>query len=356
LERERQLGVHHWDAATYGWTAHHHYVCGTTPLRFYGDFAEPSQMVDYRLYLPRLMADFEELGGVLRIGVVSPADVERLSEDHSLLVVATGRNGLSSLFPIQPHRSPYSSPQRRLIAGMFHGIADADPRGVNISVSPGHGELIAAPMFSRSGFVTAMLVEAVPGGDLGRIAAFPVQEDLGAFTRELRAVLGKHFPMTAERITDAFAITDSRDVLQGAVTPAVRADYVRLESETFAMSLGDAHVTIDPITGQGANVASYSSWVMGEAIASDLVYDERFCQRVAHRRAPVTLSISELTNLMLNPLPHVMRFSRAMAESKALCDAYGNLFNDPERQYDVLATPQRTEAFIAADGRVGAGR
>ena len=59
LERERQLGVHHWDAATYGWTAHHHYVCGTTPLRFYGDFAEPSQMVDYRLYLPRLMADFE---------------------------------------------------------------------------------------------------------------------------------------------------------------------------------------------------------------------------------------------------------------------------------------------------------
>jgi 2-polyprenyl-6-methoxyphenol hydroxylase-like FAD-dependent oxidoreductase len=211
-------------------------------------------------------------------------------------------------------------------------------------------------MLSRSGFVTAMLVEAVPGGDLERIASSPVQEELGSFSRELRATLGKHFPMTAERITDAFQITGERDVLQGAVTPAVRTDYTRLESGIFAMSLGDAHASIDPLSGQGANVASYSAWVMGDAITSDFVYDERFCRRVANRRAPVVQSISELTNLMLNPLPHYMQFTKAMAQSKALCDAYGNLFNDPERQYDVLATAERTTAFIAHGGRADADR
>jgi hypothetical protein len=60
VERERALGVHFWDAAEHGYVAHYHYFGGEQPLYFRGDFAEPSSCIDYRLYLPRLMAELEE--------------------------------------------------------------------------------------------------------------------------------------------------------------------------------------------------------------------------------------------------------------------------------------------------------
>ena len=37
----------------------------------------------------------------------------------------------------------------------------------------------------------------------------------------------------------------------------------------------------------------------------------------------------------------------AVAENKAVCDAYTQNFNHPDRQWDTVATPERTAAFIA---------
>ena len=54
--------------------------------------------------------------------------------------------------------------------------------------------------------------------------------------------------------------------------------------------------------------------------------------------------VSDWTNLMLNPPPHVLEFIGAMAQDKALCDEFTSNFNDPERQVDILATPERTRA------------
>ncbi len=43
LERERALGVHHWDAAEYGYVCHHHCIAGEDgEVRFRGDFTHPS--------------------------------------------------------------------------------------------------------------------------------------------------------------------------------------------------------------------------------------------------------------------------------------------------------------------------
>src|ERR1700722_5174385 len=92
LERERALGVHHWDAAEYGYVCHHHCVVGPPePIRFRGDFVHPSSIIDYRLYLPRLIADYEERGGELVIGPIDAEGIERLGADHDLVVVAAGR-------------------------------------------------------------------------------------------------------------------------------------------------------------------------------------------------------------------------------------------------------------------------
>ena len=53
---------------------------------------------------------------------------------------------------------------------------------------------------------------------------------------------------------------------------------------------------------------------------------------------------------MLNPPPHVLEFIGAMSQDKALCDEFTSNFNDPERQVDVLGTPERTRAHLAARG------
>ena len=75
--------------------------------------------------------------------------------------------------------------------------------------------------------------------------------------------------------------------------------------------------------------------------------DERFCRRVAREREAFVLGASDWTNMILNPQPHVVELIGAMSQNKALCDAYTQNFNHPDRQWDALASPERTAAFIA---------
>ena len=348
LERERALGVHHWDAAEYGYGCHHHCIGGE--VRFRGDFEHPSSVIDYRVYLPRLMEDFQERGGELVVKPgVGPEEVERLSRHHELMVIAVGRRSMEELFARRDDKSPYDRPQRRLSAGIYSGIEYPDPKGVGIHFSPGHGELLELPIYSHDGFATALLFENVPGGALESLADLRYDDDPAAYDRLVLEALRAHYPMAAERVDpDSFGLWSSRDLLQGALTPIVREDYARLGSGRYALAVGDSHTVVDPMMGQGANSASYSAWTIGEAIVADHVYDERFCQRVARRRERFVHSVSDWTNLMLNPPPHVMEFIGAMVQDKALCDEFTSNFNDPERQVDVLATPERTRAYLAA--------
>ncbi len=348
LERERALGVHHWDAAEYGYVCHHHYVGMDPPLRFRGDFAHASSVIDYRLYLPRLMGDFEDRGGRISVEPVAADDVERLSGNHDLMVIAAGRASLTELFPRRPEKSPYDRPQRRLCAGIYSGITYSDPKGVNIHFSPGHGELLELPIFSHQGFGTALLFENIPGGELEVLADTRFEDDPAAFNRLVLEKLRAHYPEVVERLDEAeFGLGGERDIIQGALTPTVREDYTRLDNGRYALAVGDVHTVVDPMMGQGANAASYSAWITGEEILADHAYDERFCRRVARRREGLVMGVSDWTNLMLNPPPHVLEFIGAMSQDKELCDEFTSNFNDPEKQVDVLSTPERTQAYLA---------
>jgi 2-polyprenyl-6-methoxyphenol hydroxylase-like FAD-dependent oxidoreductase len=347
LERERALGVDHWDAAEYGYVCHHHFI--GPELRFRGDFAHPSSIIDYRLYLPRLMADYEERGGELVVGgPLQAEDVERLSERHDLMVVAVGRGSLGAMFARRPEKSPYDRPQRRLSAGVYRGIAYSEPKGVGVCIAPGHGELLELPIYSREGFGDALLFEAIPGGDFEVLADLRYEDDPALFDRTVLATLERHFPGVFERVDhDEFGLIGPGDLVQGALTPTVREDYVRLAGGRYAIAVGDVHTIVDPCMGQGANSASFSAWTVGEAIVSDYALDERFCEKVARRRAGLVMAVSDWTNLMLNPAPHVLELLGAMSQSKAMCDEFTDNFNDPELQWDILATPERTQAFMA---------
>ena len=348
LGRERELGVHHWDAREYGYGCHQHSIVGTPePVRFRGDFAHPSSIIDYRLYLPRLLEDYLERGGDAVVSAIDAEAIERISEDHDLVVVAAGR-GIGGMFAPLPEKCPYDRPQRRLSAGIYHGVRYTEPKGVGVHLSLGHGELLELPITSRDGFATALLFENIPGGDLEMLADISYDEDPRAHDETVLRKLEQHYPMCFERIdTSSFCLQGPTDLLQGALTPVVREDYARLENGKFALAMGDAHCVVDPVNGQGANSASYSAWVIGHAILDDLAFDEQFCRRVARDRQAFVHGVSDWTNMILNPEPHVVGLLMAMAQNKALCDAYTQNFNHPDRQWDTVATPERTAAFIA---------
>jgi 2-polyprenyl-6-methoxyphenol hydroxylase-like FAD-dependent oxidoreductase len=347
--RERELGVNHWDDSGPSYDGHWHYFGVEPPLAFPGEFTRPSMAVDYRLYLPGLLEDFEARGGNVVLGPVSAADLAVLGERHHLVVVSTGRGGLADVFAPIPGRSPYDGPQRVLSAGLYTGVAyTRDPFGVTFGVSPGHGEIIEIPIESFEGNVTTLLFECIPGGDLEVLARMRYDDAPKAYERTALEKLRTHFPPIFERADPAaFGLTRPSSILQGSVTPTVRQSYAKLDGGAYAVALGDAHVVVDPLVGQGANSASYAAWALGETILEGEPFDEAFCRRVDERRLPFVLGVFDWTNFMLTPRPQLFQLVGAMSQNRPLCDDFTENFNRPDLQWAHLSSPEATAAYIA---------
>jgi len=343
--RERALGVAHWDETGPSYGRHWHYVHGEQPLSFPGDFTQPSLAVDYRLYLPRLLEDFAGRGGRVVTGAVAAGDLDGLGGRHDLVVVATGRGGLTGPFPVV--RAPFEGPQRLLSAGLYTGIAYTEPVGVTFGISPGHGEIIEIPLETFEGNATTLLFEAIPGGDLEVLSLTPYDDDPAAYEKLALAKLEAHFPpIFARADPSSFGLTRPSSILQGSVVPAARASYAVLGDGTYAIALGDAHVTVDPLVGQGANGASYAAWALGETIAEGGPFDEAFCRTVDERRNPFVFGVFDWTNFMVAPQPHLFELVGAMSQNPALADDFTENFNDPPQQWEHLRTPEATTAYI----------
>jgi hypothetical protein len=55
----------------------------------------------------------------------------------------------------------------------------------------------------------------------------------------------------------------------------------------------------------------------------------------------------------MKPIPNQPTQQRqrgAMSQNPAVADEFTDNFNQPERQWDILATPERTSAFLARRG------
>ncbi len=348
LERERQLGLDHWSDPALHYTYHDHVFSFPEPIRFRGDFSSPSRAVDYRLYLPALMEVFADRGGAIEYRRIEEAEIPALAARFDLLVVAAGRGPLGQLFDYRPEHSPYTQPQRRLCVGLYTGVRQPDPMNVTLSVSPGHGEMIVIPTVTFDGVATALLMENVPGGETEGLAGLRYEDDPAAFRQAILDALEKHHPTTYDRIDTArFDLAQPQDLLQGGVVPTVRRSCVTFDDGTCAIALGDVHSVVDPMMGQGANVASYAAFVLGEEIVAAEVLDERFCEKVDLRRQDRVLAAARWTNLMLQPPSEAMgRLIGTMSQNKALADDFTENFNYPERQWDRLSTPARIDAWI----------
>jgi len=127
----------------------------------------------------------------------------------------------------------------------------------------------------------------------------------------------------------------------------VRRGYVGLSGGRFAIALGDAHVVIDPVTGQGANTASHSAWVLGEAILDGETFDESFCQRAEQQICSYALPVSAAANARLSPpQPHAVELLRAAGQRQAIANIYADGFNHPDRFWAIVSSAERTAALL----------
>ena len=104
--------------------------------------------------------------------------------------------------------------------------------------------------------------------------------------------------------------------------------------------------------GQGANVASYAAFVVGEEIVNSDVLDARFCEKVDLKRQDRVLAASRWTNLMLQPPSEALgMLIGAMSQNRTLADEFTENFNYPDHQWDRVSSPERIQAWV---GRMSA--
>jgi len=353
IANETALGVNHWPTEECGYFGHNYYVGTKDPMRFFGKLRNPSRAVDYRIYQPALMRDFESRGGKIVYGEIEHDDIAKLADTYDLLVVSTGKGPLGRMFEHDPANSPFDRPQRALCCGLFKGIAEPETRAVTMYFSPGAGEMIEIPTLSFNGMVSALVIENHIGGELEVLSKIKYDEDPKAFLALLYEKLKQHYPTCAERIDrDEFDLANGPgDILQGAVTPTVRKTAVQLDNGTFAVALGDVQAVVDPVLGQGANAASYAAMVMGEQIVGNEVFDQRFVDKLNMARNDRVLAATHWTNFMLRHLkegtPELMQFLDAIAAYPVLADEFTTNFDAPDKQWDCFASPERIEAWVA---------
>ncbi|ADG98989.1 FAD dependent oxidoreductase [Segniliparus rotundus DSM 44985] len=218
--------------------------------------------VDTRLKADERITAFLDIGGELRVEKVEPDRLDELAGRHDLVLVATGRDGLGSLFPVDPARTAYQSPQRRVLmvtlTGLGHGPevfahrSAAGGRHSSFSFVTDQGEAWWGPYLHKdAGPSWAFLAWGKPGSDWERRFTAPTN-----LAQAHQAVLELHRDYLDWDLAEAEALRtiadDPRSWLSGAITPLVRRGTGRTASGHAVAALGDAAVAYDPIAGQGA--------------------------------------------------------------------------------------------------------
>ena len=351
--RDRELGTNHWDDTTFGCFHVDVRVKGLPELSLRGRVDPPALFIDMRLYLPRLLEDFEARGGrVVRSGLLQASDVKRLGAEHDLVVVASGRGQLGGMFPRNLDRSPWLEPQRRLFAGLFRGITFPEELGLLFQIVPGHGEIFESQLLTADGPVTCLLFEAIPGGAFDALTRVPCDDDPHVVESLVLDLLEASAPSAFARVDrQSFHLTGPLDCMQAAIIPTARRAYVELDDGCFAVAVGDAFATHDPVLWQGANAASRGAWALGESIVQALGegrrFDRRFCEGVDERLWSLVGPSMEWTNAFLSPPPpHAMAVFCAASRDQGIADAFASNFDDPAKQWRIFRAPEGASAFL----------
>ncbi|OBB98021.1 styrene monooxygenase/indole monooxygenase family protein [Mycolicibacterium peregrinum] len=218
--------------------------------------------VDTRLKADDRLTLFQQRGGRFVVEAVDPVRLDEIAASVDLTLVATGRGGLSSLFPVDAERSAYDRPQRSLLTVTLTGLpygpevfahrSGAGGRHSALTVVSDQGEAWwGGYLHKDAGPTWAFLGWARPGSEWEHrfAGAHDAQSALDIVTALHRDFVDWDLPEVGElRTIEA----DPHSWLKGAVTQVVRGGVGRTASGHPVAALGDTAVSYDPIAGQGA--------------------------------------------------------------------------------------------------------
>jgi 2-polyprenyl-6-methoxyphenol hydroxylase-like FAD-dependent oxidoreductase len=233
--------------------------------------------VDTRLKADDRIGAFLDRGGKFVVEAVTPDKLDTIAGAHDLTIVATGRGGLSSLFPPDTERPGYryDGPQRRLLAlsatGLGHDASVFAHRSTEggahsgFSILADYGEAWWGPYLHKDvGPSWAFIGWAKPGTEWDR--RFQQAHDAQSAHRIAvdlyRDFIDWDFPEV--EATQVIA-EDPHSWLTGAVTPTVRQGVGFTASGHPVAALGDTAVAHDPIAGQGAQGGLVQAKLLVEA-------------------------------------------------------------------------------------------
>ena len=315
-----------------------------------------AQAVDQRIKMPQWMAVFEAHGGQFVIAEAQISNVESYARSHDLTVIATGKGNLGKLFERDASRSPYEKPQRVLALTY---VKNMSPRGDYASVCfnliPSVGEYFVFPALTETGPCEIMVFEGVPGGPMDCWADVQTPEQHLARSRW---ILDTFLPWEAERCAD-IELTDPQGILSGSLTPVVRKAVASLPSGRKVLGLADAVVLNDPITGQGSNNAAKSADIYLKCIIeqADRPADQEWMEQTFDRYwTGYARWVTEWTNLLLNPAPHVLKIFASAAKLPEVAGAVANGFDDPRSLSSWFMEAAEAERYLEKSGRAAAER
>lgn len=268
LDVERRLGLNFWEnecppVQGIGFALPNPEQPDTKAVDWSGRLDRDAQATDQRVKMPYWLELFEQRGGRLVLEDVGVPELERISREHDLTVLAAGKGEVVKLFERDAERSPYDKPQRALALTYVHGLEPTPAYSrVSFNFIPGVGEYFVFPSLTLSGPCDIMVFEGIPGGPLDRFR--DVQSPAEHLERSV-SFLREFLPWEGDRARNV-ELTDGLGVLSGAFPPTVRKPVLTLPSGGIVLGMGDAVVVNDPITGQGSNNASKAAQVYLDSI------------------------------------------------------------------------------------------
>lgn len=289
LAAERKLGLGTYVGTAPAITGMTHRIVGgdgAELIGFDGAFAGfAAEAVDVRRKADDRITGFRNLGGDFVIGRIDEDALDQIAAVHDLTLVATGKGGLTGLFPRDAARSPYDAPQRRVVMLTVQGLgygedvfAHRSPQGgrhAAFSYYGDQGETWWGPYLHKdAGPVWSFLWWAKPGSAWERRQA--AVGDRASALEAVRSLYRDYLPWDLPEIEEFRVIeSDPFSWQKGAVTPVVRAGLGHTKSGRPVASLGDTSIAFDPIAGQGAQGGLVqTSLYVDRILAHDGVFDD----------------------------------------------------------------------------------
>jgi hypothetical protein len=298
--------------------------------------------VDLRLKYATWLREFERRGGRVVIQNAGVPELEALAAANDLVFVGIGR-GTSELFERDGERSVYAAPRRSLGVAIVRRRWEKEQDDWAISVIPGVGELCAAPLLAAEGTQTrALLAWGVPGSAIDFSGVASGEETLA----RLRAAFQRYNTEQYDLI-QAQPLLDANAWIAGAVTPVVRKAFGRLPSGKPVIALGDTLVTVDPISANGLNNATYAAHLFAERIVqrAEQPFDEAWVESVAGEFWDHARHAYALQAALLDPPEHLGEVLQAASANQALADDILNSYPDPP-SVDWLYDAQTARAHV----------